>query len=96
MPLMYIRTDREVSHDVHSASALLTSADPAVSGPSFRPAYAAQKAAMIEERKRREMQYQEEKERKRQAMIDFMEDNLEKVRQSPLQSLILPFWSVLL
>mmetsp|Transcript_10473 Transcript_10473/g.29777 ORF Transcript_10473/g.29777 Transcript_10473/m.29777 type:complete len:474 (-) Transcript_10473:192-1613(-) len=44
-------------------------------------AYAAQKAAMIEERKRREIQYQEQKEQKRQAMIDYMEENIEKERK---------------
>eukprot|EP00873_Tetraselmis_striata_P023274 jgi/Tetstr1/443538/TSEL_031542.t1 len=42
--------------------------------------YAAQKAAMIEERKRREMLRQAEKESRRQRMIDYMEENLEKER----------------
>lgn len=44
-------------------------------------AYAAQKAAMIEERKRRELMKQSEKEKQRQRMIDHMEENLEKERQ---------------
>eukprot|EP00951_Prasinocladus_malaysianus_P017424 scaffold137349_cov40-Prasinocladus_malaysianus.AAC.1 len=41
-------------------------------------AYAAQKAAIIEERKRREMERQAEKDRKRNEMIAYMEANLEK------------------
>jgi len=44
-------------------------------------AYAAHKAAMIEERKRREMQHQADKDAKRDKMIAYMEANLEAERQ---------------
>lgn len=44
-------------------------------------AYAAHKAALIEERKRREMQRQADKDQKRDRMIAYMEANMEEERQ---------------